>query len=735
MDPKPNRYSPPRSPLPADIPVPPSPKARPLNVKDALSYLEMVKVKFPDNPDVYNRFLDIMKDFKSQAIDTPGVIERVSSLFNGHTALIQGFKALLPHGYRIDCTVEDDHSLITVTTPSGTTTQTTGGPSRHALSNHASPAPYPSLTALVPDPLPPLPASPYYQGASPATIHAVAALQSGGQSLIPSANQAAAASIASASAIRPDVLAQKGVPHTVEFNQAVNYVTRIQQRFASNPDTYKQFLEILQTYQKDQCSIAEVHQQVNVLFNNQRDLLEDFQYYLPDHYKDAGNASGQSVGGATLFSMTAQTQAAEASWEDKSTKGKGPSTSSGAPLNKPGLSTTDKNKHEGPKEHEREKERERDQERLEKETHEREKEEGKLVAKLKKRGLENESENNEKPGGNSKRSKVVSRGGMEEATYGGNNRSISNQPANTDDILSGMAHRTQGLSIAQKRQSSKLAHGSHPAAQSQSGLNYIKNLAPDSIILGGLFQSSIQSPPVQNMQTVRSGEMTPLGMLECLIGHGCSDLRLFVDPDRYSSCRVAEGGFGDVWKGQLVDGTSIAIKVLRYGLVYEDESKSVKRAMREIYNWSKLEHKNIHKLLGVTMFQERLGMVSVWMEHGTLRQYLQQHYNVDRYAMIAEGVAYLHGMDMIHGDLKACNILVSTDGVLKLTDFDYSIISGHSLVFSATTRTGGGSLRWMAPELLLATDENPAERNKQTDIYALGMTFLASETSVPIERI
>jgi len=40
---------------------------RPLNVKDALSYLDQVKVQFSEQPDVYNRFLDIMKDFKSQA--------------------------------------------------------------------------------------------------------------------------------------------------------------------------------------------------------------------------------------------------------------------------------------------------------------------------------------------------------------------------------------------------------------------------------------------------------------------------------------------------------------------------------------------------------------------------------------------------------------------------------------------------------------------------------------------
>ncbi len=40
---------------------------RPLNVKDALSYLELVKIKFSDKAEVYNQFLDIMKDFKSQA--------------------------------------------------------------------------------------------------------------------------------------------------------------------------------------------------------------------------------------------------------------------------------------------------------------------------------------------------------------------------------------------------------------------------------------------------------------------------------------------------------------------------------------------------------------------------------------------------------------------------------------------------------------------------------------------
>ena len=99
-----------------------------LNVRDALSYLDQVKVQFTDHPDVYNRFLDIMKDFKSQAIDTPGVIERVSMLFRGQPSLIQGFNTFLPPGYRIECSFDQhEGNVITVTTPNGTTTQTLSG--------------------------------------------------------------------------------------------------------------------------------------------------------------------------------------------------------------------------------------------------------------------------------------------------------------------------------------------------------------------------------------------------------------------------------------------------------------------------------------------------------------------------------------------------------------------------------------------------------------------------------
>src|SRR5699024_3322980 len=49
-------------------------------------------------------------------------IQRVSTLFNGHPALIQGFNTFLPPGYRIECGTEDNPDAIRVTTPAGTNT-------------------------------------------------------------------------------------------------------------------------------------------------------------------------------------------------------------------------------------------------------------------------------------------------------------------------------------------------------------------------------------------------------------------------------------------------------------------------------------------------------------------------------------------------------------------------------------------------------------------------------------
>ncbi|XP_077222252.1 paired amphipathic helix protein Sin3-like 4 [Tasmannia lanceolata] len=79
-----------------------------LTTNDALAYLKEVKDIFQDNKEKYNEFLEVMKDFKAQRIDTTGVISRVKELFKGHRNLILGFNTFLPKGYEITLPLEDD---------------------------------------------------------------------------------------------------------------------------------------------------------------------------------------------------------------------------------------------------------------------------------------------------------------------------------------------------------------------------------------------------------------------------------------------------------------------------------------------------------------------------------------------------------------------------------------------------------------------------------------------------
>jgi hypothetical protein len=71
-------------------------------MEDALEYVELVKKRFDTQPRVYDRFLEILTEFKARTIDTPGVIEHVSRLFDGSRDLMLGLNAFLPPGCKID---------------------------------------------------------------------------------------------------------------------------------------------------------------------------------------------------------------------------------------------------------------------------------------------------------------------------------------------------------------------------------------------------------------------------------------------------------------------------------------------------------------------------------------------------------------------------------------------------------------------------------------------------------
>ncbi|KAF3528979.1 hypothetical protein DY000_02044095 [Brassica cretica] len=79
-----------------------------LTTNDALSYLKDVKDMFHDQRETYDRFLEVMKDFKALRIDTRGVIARVKELFKGHNHLIYGFNTFLPKEFEITLIEEDE---------------------------------------------------------------------------------------------------------------------------------------------------------------------------------------------------------------------------------------------------------------------------------------------------------------------------------------------------------------------------------------------------------------------------------------------------------------------------------------------------------------------------------------------------------------------------------------------------------------------------------------------------
>ena len=308
-----------------------------LKVEDALSYLDQVKFKFSNQPQVYNDFLDIMKEFKSQSIDTPGVIQRVSNLFRGHPELIVGFNTFLPPGYKIEMQTNDQ---VNVSMPNRTTSAIIiSGPPPASLSstiNQQQPlAPTSQSTVIsqqqntsLPNNIQQQSASVHLTNLSTVSLNASNAntnrqpinLSTNGSlhhSNLPN-NQ-----LRNASNLIDQQQQQQqanNISQPVEFNHAINYVNKIKNRFQGQPDVYKQFLEILHAYQKEQKSIkegkqpdiwpdskplteSEVYLKVAKLFQNQDDLLQEFGQFLPESNSSSIGSSmfGQGSIGKLLF--------------------------------------------------------------------------------------------------------------------------------------------------------------------------------------------------------------------------------------------------------------------------------------------------------------------------------------------------------------------------------------------------------------------------------------------------
>ncbi|OCH94016.1 kinase-like protein [Obba rivulosa] len=166
------------------------------------------------------------------------------------------------------------------------------------------------------------------------------------------------------------------------------------------------------------------------------------------------------------------------------------------------------------------------------------------------------------------------------------------------------------------------------------------------------------------------------------------------------------GGFGVVVRGEW-RGLEVAVKRMK--------SDSTKDLIREVEIWYNLHHDHIVPCYGASITADPPFIVLRYMQHGHLLQCLQSSVNVNRALLLYEvslGMRYLHDENIIHGDIKAVNVLVDDGGKACLTDFGLSTRyrKGHS---SKNTSDIGGTLRYMAPEAI-----ETGRLTFATDVYA-----------------
>ncbi|KAH0834797.1 hypothetical protein J3R83DRAFT_10398 [Lanmaoa asiatica] len=202
---------------------------------------------------------------------------------------------------------------------------------------------------------------------------------------------------------------------------------------------------------------------------------------------------------------------------------------------------------------------------------------------------------------------------------------------------------------------------------------------------------------------------------------------------------VASGGYGDIYRGTfLLQGRQIdvAIKTNRtYASENADSSKKMKQLRREMRVWLNLDHANVLPLFGTTMdFGLFPAMVCPWVENGALTSYLERLHNtltrLQRLVLlngVACGLLYLHSKHIVHGDLSGANVLIHKDGRACIADFGLStLLTELGASTFATSHHAKGSLRWMAPELIMVSEDDSEDippkvtPQVQSDVYSFG---------------
>ncbi|CAM6010529.1 unnamed protein product [Sphagnum balticum] len=188
---------------------------------------------------------------------------------------------------------------------------------------------------------------------------------------------------------------------------------------------------------------------------------------------------------------------------------------------------------------------------------------------------------------------------------------------------------------------------------------------------------------------------------------------------------VGEGGYGIVYRGQLPDGTMVAVKNL-----LNNRGQAEKEFRVEVEAIGRVRHKNLVRLLGYCAEGAHRMLVYEYVDNGNLEQWLHGPMSKTnplpweaRMKIVlgtAKGLAYLHEAlepKVVHRDIKSSNILVDSEWNAKVSDFGLAKLlgSGKSHV---TTRVMG-TFGYVAPEYA-----NTGLLNERSDVYSFGVLLM-----------
>lgn len=209
-------------------------------------------------------------------------------------------------------------------------------------------------------------------------------------------------------------------------------------------------------------------------------------------------------------------------------------------------------------------------------------------------------------------------------------------------------------------------------------------------------------------------------------------------PEQVSSYRlegeIAHGGMGIVYRGvHTVFDEVVAVKAIFPELTLNPELRE--RFLNEAKIQRRLQHPNIVQIREFLIDQGKFYIVMEFIEGETLADHLRQLRRpmlaseaIEIFRQALEGLGFAHAQGVIHRDIKPSNIMLTRQGVAKLTDFGIARALGSAKL----TRTGTalGTPAYMSPEQIQGT-----KLDHRTDIYSMGITLYEMLTGrVPFER-